>query len=330
MVDDVLFSGPVAVMLAKAHDSIPAAAALPGGTVWEPKWDGYRLVLRTSSHDAELWSRNGTNLTAIFPELVTAAADLPEGLVLDGEAVIWSDGRLDFDRLQHRMASGPAAAARLARHRPACYVAFDVLAVGGIDIRTSPWRDRRMLLEEVAAGFQPPLELSPYTDDYPTAVEWFGDYPAVGIEGLVAKGAGSPYRPGVRGWIKTKSRRSVDAIVGAVIGPIEHPEAIIAGRYTPTGELIIVGRTTSLTTAQTAELAPLLDPMPADQHPWPTEIGSGHFGGGPVTITHVEPNLVVEVAADPAMQAGRHRHPLRLQRLRPDLRPADINSTEPH
>lgn len=66
--------------------------------------------------------------------------------------------------------------------------------------------------------------------------------------------------------------------------------------------------------------------MPAAEHPWPGEISSGHFGGGPVAITHVRPALVIEIAADPALQAGRHRHAVRLLRLRPDLSPTDIST----
>jgi ATP-dependent DNA ligase len=147
-----------------------------------------------------------------------------------------------------------------------------------------------------------------------------------GVEGLVAKGAGSPYRPGSRDWIKVRSRENLDVIVGAVIGPISRPEAVIAGRYTDTGELVIVGRTTALSTRQAKQLATVLAAAAAGEHPWPSRIGSGHFGGGSVDITRVHPDVVVEVAADSALQAGRHRHPLRLLRLRPDLAADDIDT----
>ncbi len=73
-----LWQGPVQVMLAKAQDTIPGPDAMSGGTVWELKFDGYRAVLRVTA--AELWSRNGSDLSRIFPELIEAAeADLPAG-----------------------------------------------------------------------------------------------------------------------------------------------------------------------------------------------------------------------------------------------------------
>jgi hypothetical protein len=117
-----------------------------------------------------------------------------------------------------------------------------------------------------------------------------------------------------------RSRENLDVIVGAVIGP----EAVVAGRYTDTGELVIVGRTTALSTRQAKQLATVLTPAAAGEHPWPPRIGSGHFGGGSVDITRVHPEVVVEVAADSAIQAGRH--PLRLLRLRPDLAADDIDT----
>ena len=323
-----LFDGPVQLMLSRAQDTIPQPSALAGGTVWEPKWDGYRCVLRVGKGQVSIWSRNNTNLSTTFPDLITAATThIPPGVVLDGEAVVWVDGRLSFDHLQHRMTTRSPVLNQTVRQHPASYVAFDILAVDNTDVRGLAWRDRRTLLEELAAGFAPPLELSPYTDDYATAQEWFTALSAAGVEGLVAKGAGTRYRPGERGWVKIKHRQVVDAIIGATIGPITRPDAIVVGRYTPAGELRIVGRSVALTSAQAEELAAALTPVnPAAAHPWPDEIGAGHFGAGKASLNHVAPELVVEVAADSSLQAGRHRHGLRLIRLRPDLRPGDITT----
>ena len=167
--------------------------------------------------------------------------------------------------------------------------------------------------------------MSPYTEDQEVALEWFTALAPSGVEGLVAKGAATRYRPGERGsWVKVKHRSQVDGIVGAVIGPVARPEAIVVGRYTAEGVLRIVGRSTALTSQQAKELAAALTEVSGSGHPWPAEIGGGHFGGGKVAITHVDPVLVVEVAADTALQAGRHRHALRLLRVRTDLAPEDV------
>jgi hypothetical protein len=113
-------------------------------------------------------------------------------------------------------------------------------------------------------------------------------------------------------------------VAGGVIGPLERPGQLVAGRYRD-GELVVVGRTSPLSPAQSAELAGVLRSAGTD-HPWPDRIGTGRFGGGrlSVPLTRVEPVAVVEVSADAALQAGVFRHPLRFVRVRPDLQVADL------
>jgi ATP-dependent DNA ligase len=125
-------AGPVTVALAKSAEVIPAEPGMSGGSVYELKWDGYRLVVVRTEQDVRLWSRNGTDLTARFPDIAAAAtAQVPEGAVVDGEVVIWCQDHLSFDHLQRRLVSGVNRVAGLARRHPASYVAFDLLARGG-------------------------------------------------------------------------------------------------------------------------------------------------------------------------------------------------------
>ncbi len=87
-------AGPVDVALAKAQEQVPGPGALPGGSRYEPKWDGFRMATVARSGSVRLWSKSGTDLTARFPEIAEAAgAVLPDGTVLDGEAVIWTRRR---------------------------------------------------------------------------------------------------------------------------------------------------------------------------------------------------------------------------------------------
>jgi ATP-dependent DNA ligase len=318
-------SGPVAVELAKPVRTIPPATALPGGCLYEPKWDGYRLVVVRSGGSTRLWSKQGRDLTDRFPDVVAAViAQVPSGTVIDGEVVIWNGARLDFGLLQQRMVTAPGRIAALTAAHSASYVAFDLLAAGGTDLRSWKLARRRTALEDLAARWAPPLQLSPATSDPVEARAWFHDYRPAGIEGLVVKGAGTRYAPGRREWLKVKSWESTEVLAGGVIGPIEAPSQLVTGRYRD-GELVVVGRTSPLNPRQSAELAAVLTP-PTGDHPWPDRIGTGRFGGGrlSVALTRVEPTVVVEVSADAALQAGVFRHPLRFVRVRPDLRPEDL------
>jgi ATP-dependent DNA ligase len=275
---------------------------------------------------ARLWSRQRKELTDRFPDIATAAVQqVPDGIVLDGELVILVDGRLSFDALQRRLVTSPAKAGPLIASTPASYVAFDLLANAGVDLRTQRWTTRHQRLAALAAAWRPPLQVSPVTDDVEEAREWFEVLPAaIGTEGLVVKGAGTRYVGGSRAWVKVKRRETMEVLVGGVIGPIKHPEVVIAGRYR--GDvLVVVGRTAPLSPAQSRQLGAVLSPASQD-HPWPHEISSQRWGGrdSKRPLTKVDPVVVAEVTADAATQAGQVRHPMRFVRVRPDLAPDDV------
>lgn len=318
---------PVPLALAKAVSRIPPENALPGGCLYEPKWDGFRLALLTEDDGVSLWSRQGKNLSRYFPELVAAAnKQIPPGFLIDGEAVIWSEGRLDFDALQQRMTASKTNLAPLAVERPASFAAFDLLTAAHYDTRGVPLSQRRELLEALSSEWDAPLALSPTTRDKKLAEQWFAEMPATGIEGLVVKGASQLYEGGQRQWLKVKHRDVIDVVCGAVIGSRTEPTAIVAG-LPLREELVIVGRSTALSTKTARVLAQHLSP-PASNHPWPEQISHGALDRfskdkGPVALTLVEP-IVVEVAADVAWSGRSFRHPLRFRRVRPELQPLSL------
>jgi hypothetical protein len=318
---------PLSLALARGVNTIPAAGALPGGCLYEPKWDGYRIAIICDEDSTTLWSRQGKDLTRYFPDLAEAAGDqIPPGCIVDGEAVIWTDDRLDFTALQSRQTTSKKNLAALIRERPASFAAFDLLAVAGTDTRALPLMDRRALLEELASGWTPPLNLSPATTDPATAATWFETMPATGIEGLVIKGRGQPYVGGERQWLKVKHRDTLDVICAAVTGPIKRPETVIAG-LTIDGKLRIVGRTSPLKGNTSQALGRLLVPSAAD-HPWPAEVKTTAVSRFNVTaptteLTLVAP-IVVEVSADTAFSGASFRHPLRYLRARPELNPDNV------
>jgi ATP-dependent DNA ligase len=94
-------------------------------------------VVRRGS-TARLWTHNRNDISDRFPDIVAAAENhLPEGVVLDGELVILgADVRLSIDAQQQRLVTSPATARSKAAQLPAAYAAFDLLAIGGVDLRT--------------------------------------------------------------------------------------------------------------------------------------------------------------------------------------------------
>src|SRR3954447_7118679 len=175
---------PVKPMLAKP------AASLPMGEGWfyEPKWDGFRCIVFRDGDEVELGSRNERPLTRYFPDVVEAVrAQLPERCVVDGEIVVATPGGLDFDALQLRLHPAESRVRKLAVETPASFVAFDLLALDDADLRQEPFAGRRALLVDALRGAQPPVHLTPATEDPATATDWFNRFEGAGLDGVVAK-----------------------------------------------------------------------------------------------------------------------------------------------
>ena len=309
---------PAPVALARLTDTLTP----PGGRelVWEPKWDGYRVTCARG----RLYSRRGTNLSSLFPDLTPAlSARLPADLVLDGEVVVWSTaaGRLDFGALQARMTAGRRLSSAIARG-PAQLVAFDVLSAGGEDLRGLPLQQRRVVLEQQLSGVGTPIVLCQQTADPAIAREWYRTLTAGGIEGLVIKDRNGVYPTveGQRVWWKVKTKATLDMLVVGYTGPASAPTALVLafpGHVDENGEPVTAGSTTVLTKAATRTVLPLLEPTGATferTFAWGSKM--------PTTVTAVEP-FVVEVEADASVTQGVLRHGARLRRPRSDLDPAE-------
>jgi ATP-dependent DNA ligase len=219
---------PVEVMLARQVEQIPAAGQLPGGCAYEPKFDGYRLIILTGP--VRLQTRSGRIITHLFPEVAAAAARLPDGSVLDGELVLWRDGQVDFGALQRRAlsAAGKHASAGMQKTPlPANVALFDLLAYEGTDWRERPYEERRSGLIALLAPIGPPLQVTPVTTDPREAADWYRNMHAVGIEGLVVKGLAQQYRPGRREWLKMRHAEPRDAMAIGFTGPRARPDALV-------------------------------------------------------------------------------------------------------
>ncbi|MCM2431072.1 ATP-dependent DNA ligase [Streptomyces sp. RKAG337] len=324
---------PVEPMLAQPAEALPRPEVIARGAVMEPKWDGYRMLLFTGVADADgvrsvqLQSRRGAPLQRRFPDLVRAAEALPDALVLDGELVVWEQGRVSFEALHQRATAARGAVAGLADRMPAHYVVFDVLQAGGRHLVPLAYRERRKVLEELFAQhrLEPPWTLCPVTADLDQARQWMEQWTRVGVEGVVIKNLDQPYLPGDRGWRKVKYRSSQEAVIAAVTGSLGRPGTVLLGRYDAAGRLHRVGRSTTLTAAASRSLAASLTPASSD-HPWAGRTFSAGWGRGErmLDVELVAPALVAEVSADTAVDGGRWRHPVRFQRVRADMAPADV------
>lgn len=174
---------------------------------WEVKWDGYRLMAFIGPDGVRLITRGGYNWANRFPAIMEAARDLgPATMILDGEAVVLDEqGRSDFGALQRSLGADGRRSGNLTS--PAILMAFDLLYLDGHDLRRLDYSERRHLLNDTLEGLTGAIRLSEEIEADPVAL--LESACALGLEGIVGKHRGKPYRGGRTGdWIKCKCVQS--------------------------------------------------------------------------------------------------------------------------
>jgi ATP-dependent DNA ligase len=302
---------PVAPMLAKSVPEIPDVGHV------EPKWDGFRTIVFRDGDDVRLQSRNGKPMNRYFPEVVEQVKSLAaDRAVVDGEMIVVVDGIQEFDLLSQRIHPAASRVEMLSKETPAEFVAFDLLAEGDEELLELPYSERRKRLAKLV---RKPVELTPLTGDLDEATQWLE---GTG-EGVIAKRAEAPYKPGERtGMVKIKRVRTADAVVVAFrFGKEEGTVgSLILGMYDDDGDLHVVGHTSSFRKGQKRELRDLLEPYRTHER------GSGEpsrwKSDEELVWEGLRPELVCEVNFD-HITGRRIRHGAKFVRWRDDKDPEE-------
>lgn len=333
-------SPPIAPMLSKRAESIPAE----GEWIFEPKWDGFRVLVFRDVEEILLQSRDERPLNRYFPEILDPLREqLPARCVLDGELVIARDGRLDFDALQLRLHPAESRVRMLAKQTPSSIVFFDVLCAGKRDLRAQPFEKRRAILEDLLSAAAPPVHVTPATRDRKLALSWFRRFEGAGLDGVMAKATSLKYLPDKREMLKIKHDRDCDCVVAGFRWYRENAGkeigSLLLGLFDDTGNLQHVGVCSGFSAEQRREFAEFVSPWRKNAlagHPWrqwaesESANGATRMPGGKSRWSRgkdlawepLRPELVAEVAYD-HLQGDRFRHVAKFRRWRHDKRPGD-------
>jgi len=317
---------PYPFFLASPLDGEPSELGRIEEWAAEWKWDGIRAQLIRRRGQTLIWSRGEELVTDRFPEVRDAAVMLPDGTVLDGELLAWSDDApRPFSDLQRRLGRKTVGRTLLERV-PVVFMAYDLLERDGDDRRERPLEERRRAMEQVVHGADTPrLRVSPLVE----ADNWSGlaalrsSARERGVEGLMLKRRSSPYRAGrPRGdWWKWK----VDPLtVDAVMVYAQRGHGRRASLYTDYtfavwdgDELVPVAKAYS----------GLTDEEIREVDRWVRRHVVGRFG----PVRQVEPELVFELAFEGIRRSSRHKAGLalrfpRIARRRSDKRPEEADT----
>ena len=307
------------------------ANTVPEGEEWshEVKWDGMRILAHVSGSTVRLTSRTERDVSVAFPELLLPGAGLQgyDDLLLDGEVVIMVDGVPSFAALAERFnVSDAAMAARLASAAPATYLVFDVLQAMHRPTLAMPLRQRRQLLDGLELQTRRVQTPATFTDGAQLAEATA----AQGLEGVVSKRLGSPYRPGQRSpdWRKIVHRRTDSFLICGWLPERDNSRAlgsVYLATPSPEGPLLFRGRVGSgLAGARGADLLSKLREIPCETMPF-EEVPLGEADRGAINWVH--PELIADVEFLGISAAGQLRQPS-WRGLRPDLSAQDLVRTE--
>jgi ATP-dependent DNA ligase len=155
------------------------------------------LVIRENDR-VRLFSKNGSDWTPRYPWIVEAALkNRQKYFVIDGEAVVLGvDGISDFNALHSRKYDQEVQ-----------LYAFDILAMGGDDLRSLPLHMRKTNLEQLLARQPDGITVAPF-EIGAIGPDLFRAACCMGLEGLVSKHRDRPYQAGrSKHWIKVKNRK---------------------------------------------------------------------------------------------------------------------------
>ena len=312
------------------------------GYVYEPKVDGIRAIVEVlpgaPRAAVRLWSRNGNEKTAQFPDIVEAVGTwlkkIAAPIVLDGEVVALDEEArpASFQRIQHRIhVTVPGFNSRKQilspEEQPVAFIAFDLLRDGDRDLRDLCLYERRELLEALFKKHKPPasqlVRLTPQSIGNGVALE--KQAVAENWEGLMVKLSRSPYRAGRRSpeWMKLKLTKQDEFVVCGWTDPggtRQHFGSLILGAHDK-GQLRYAGEVgTGFKGAELDRIMRLLTRIESPASPFNPHPKLLSAKGKP---HWVKPVLVAQVRYTEITDDGRLRHPAYLG-LRDDKLPQDV------
>jgi bifunctional non-homologous end joining protein LigD len=294
--------------------------------MWEPKLDGYRVLAFIDGNGVKLRSRRaGLHLDSAFPALLAELKkQAVDGMILDGELVAFdAAGRPSFNALQNRIQlKSEREIAAADQQSPVVFFCFDLLHFAGINLRKSPYRDRRRYLSQCLL----PSPLVQLVHAAELGKELHAAALASGFEGVIGKRKDSVYEPGkrVKAWLKIKPTNSAEFVIGGYTrgkGSRAELGALLLG-YWDGDELRYASHVGSgLDDRTLAQVKTRLDKLQRKTHPF-TEKPDLHS-----PTVWVEPKTVAEIRYQSWTEDGSLRAPIFL-RLRDDVDPKSVRRRE--
>ncbi|MBO9570835.1 MAG: DNA ligase D [Chitinophagaceae bacterium] len=297
------------------------------GWLYEIKWDGYRAIALCDKKETNLISRNNKSFNDKFYPVYNAVKEWGIYGVVDGEiAVINNKGITNFGSLQNWRSEADGELV---------YYVFDILWLDGHDLTELPLIKRREILKAQLPG-EGIIRMSESFES--TATEFMQAANEMGLEGIIAKKADSPYIQGdrTRNWLKIKVNKRHEVVIGGYTvndGTSKLFSALLVGVY-ENGRLEYTGKIgTGFNEKTQKEMMKLFKPLITKKVPFAEEPDynkPSRFRPNPphATVTWLKPELVCEVSYTEITSDKVMRHPS-FEGMREDKKAKDVVMEKP-
>lgn len=325
---DLAIGIPLVAALCQRLNSAAEIIDKMGTVIAEPKYDGLRAQIHFDQQTglAKVFTRNMEDVTAMFPEVGAGLAKLNcQSAIFDAEAI-------GYDPTTHQLVDFQLTMTRKRKYEvanqalqvPIKFFVFDVLAVDGQSLLTTPLQDRKQILARVLPALPNWAATAYLVTADPTELHQFHDAQLqAGLEGAVIKKIDSVYFGGRKGWrwVKIKETEGKQGKLADTL------DCVLMGYYPGRGKragfgvgAFLVGVVendqvktiakigTGLSDELIVSLKQLADAHAVNQPPANYEVATNL-----IPAVWVEPAIVLEIAADELTRSPIHSAGLALR-----------------
>lgn len=206
--------------------------------IYEIKFDGIRVLIYVIDNNIKIFTRNGKNITNLFPELKVITSSVKKNSILDGEIVCLTNNKPDFFKVQKRIHLKNKDKIEISsKNNPALFICFDILYYDK-DITNEPLYKRKDELSKINESDY--LLKSKVFED---GEKLFKSIKRLDLEGIVCKDKFSTYQVNTRSnsWIKVKNYKVESFFIGGYTDGEKDRFSIYLGEKS-NGKLRYVGK----------------------------------------------------------------------------------------
>lgn len=184
--------------------------------IFEIKYDGIRSLIYVNNKSIHIMSRNGVDLTYLYPELVSIKEQVKKNVIFDGEIILLNEeGNPDFSSLLERNRLKKSEKIKqLSKINPVIFIVFDILYENK-DLTNLTLMERKEILSKYSDSDE--FIKAKYIDS--SGIFLFKEIKKNNLEGIVAKNKNGLYHAGKRtdDFVKIKNIKRDEYIIGGYV-----------------------------------------------------------------------------------------------------------------